>query len=109
MSVIYTSQNADKYGSSDAGFPGIMGSENSKSIWGIRGYVWLYGNTKPVYVQQTNSYKSREAASSRIDAITTQYERYLRGESKEVLITICNTTFKLETVQAIQLEPKLSY
>lgn len=73
-------------------------------MYGIRGYVWLVGQGRPVYVQGKGEFTTKEDALARIDAVENMFTLYQTSLNKERTITVCNTVFKLESVQAIQLQ-----
>lgn len=74
-------------------------------MYGIRGYVWLVGQGRPVYVQGKGEFTTMEDALSRINTVENMFTQYQTSLNKERTITVCNTVFKLESVQAIQLQP----
>lgn len=78
-----------------------MGFGNT--MYGISGYVWVTGSSRPIFVKQENVSDIDDNVHSVIADILTIFNHYQDGSLKEKTITICNTVFKLGDIQAIQL------
>lgn len=71
--------------------------------YGIRGYVWVTGQSRPIFVNQPNYYETMENAKAKVEHINETFERYAKGDMSNSTIVICNTLMKLDCIQAIQL------
>lgn len=78
-----------------------MGFGNT--MYGISGYVWVTGSSRPIFVKQEKVSDIEGNVHSVIADTLAIFNQYQNGSLKEKTITICNTVFKLEDIQAIQL------
>ena len=75
-------------------------------MYQVIGFVWLVGNSKPIFVKHNRSFDTLENANSYVQGVKDIFNQFQEGNLKERTITVCNTLFRLESIEAISLESK---
>ena len=75
-------------------------------MYQVTGFVWLVGNSKPIFVKHNRSFDTLENANSYVQGVKDIFNQFQEGSLKERTITVCNTLFRLESIEAISLESK---
>lgn len=68
----------------------------------VSGYIWVKGNSKPIFVKHSARFTESEAKEY-INSIQTKYDEYQKNAIDDKTIVICDTIFRLESVEAISL------
>ena len=76
-------------------------------MYKVHGFVWLVGNSKPIFVKHNKTFDTEENANSYVQEIKSIFQQFQEGSMKERTITVCNTLFRLESIEAISLEISL--
>lgn len=75
-------------------------------MYQVTGFVWLVGNSKPIFVKHNRTFDTLENANSYVQGVKDIFNQFQEGSLKERTITVCNTLFRLESIEAISLESK---
>lgn len=72
----------------------------------VTGFVWLVGNSRPIFVKHNKTFDTLENANSYVQGVKNIFNQFQEGVMNERTITVCNTLFRLESIEALSLEVK---